>query len=75
MPSNAILFLRFLEVVIPPFEDDYLGPHEPAYQDWLQTIDRIGEQLCLPMLTVRVYMAEYVPSRGVINFCFRGEMT
>ena len=75
VPSNALRFLRFLEVVIPPFEDDYLGPHEPAYQDWLQTIDRIGEQLCLPMLTVRVYMAEYVPSGGEINFCFRGEMT
>ena len=74
VPSNALRFLRFLEVVIPPFEEDYLRPHEPAYQDWLQTIDCIGEQLCLPMLTVRVYMAEYLP-RGGESSPFRAKMT
>ena len=74
VPSNALRLLRFLEVVIPPFEEDYLRPHEPAYQDWLQTIDRIGEQLCLPMLTVRVYMAEYLPRDGETT-TFRAKMT
>ena len=60
VPFNVLRFLRCLEVVIPPFEEDYLRPHEPAYKDWLQTIDRVGEQLCLPTLTVRVYMADYL---------------
>ena len=75
VPFNALRFLRFLEVVIPPFEDDYLRPHEPAYQDWLQTIHRIREQLCLPVLTVRVYMADYLPREEEINPSFRAQMT
>ena len=32
VPSNALCFLRFLEVGIPPFEEDYFRPYEPAYQ-------------------------------------------
>ena len=75
VPSNALRFLRFLEMVIPPFEEDYLRPHEPAYQDWLQTIDRIGEQLCLPSLTIRIYMADYLPRGGESIASFRANMT
>ena len=26
MPSNALGFLRFIEVVFPPFDEDYLRP-------------------------------------------------
>ncbi|KAL8701351.1 MAG: hypothetical protein Q9201_004952 [Fulgogasparrea decipioides] len=58
MPLNALPFLRFLEIVIPPFEDDYLRPHESAYQEWLQAIDWIKEKLCLPMLTLRICAAD-----------------
>lgn len=58
MPPKALCFLKFLDVVFPPFYDDYLGNYEPAYQEWLQTIDRIGDLVNLPMLTLRVHMAD-----------------
>ncbi|TVY16627.1 hypothetical protein LARI1_G005821 [Lachnellula arida] len=55
---EAVGFLKYLDVVFPPFYDDYLGYDEPAYQDWLQTIDHIGNLANLPMLTLRVSMAD-----------------
>ena len=61
VPCPALRFLRFLELVFPPFEHDYLGPHEPAYKDWLQTLDHVKQHLSLPALTLRVYMADYLP--------------
>jgi hypothetical protein len=61
VPPNALRFLRFLELVFPPFDEDYLRLDEPAYQDWLQTIDYVGDKLCLPTLTLRIYMADHDP--------------
>ncbi|KAI9738890.1 MAG: hypothetical protein M1818_005203 [Claussenomyces sp. TS43310] len=60
VPSQALRFLRSLEVVFPPFQNDYLCPYEPAYEDWLQTIEFVRELLYLPTLTLRVYMADYI---------------
>lgn len=54
--SSALHRLRFLEMVIPPFNEDYLRPHEPAYRDWLRTIGCVRGQLCLSSLTMRVYI-------------------
>ncbi len=69
VPSKSLYFLRYLEVVFPPFDEDYLRPNEPAYEEWLRTIDHIKEQLCLPSLTVRVYMADHLPNGdGVTPF-------
>jgi len=69
VPSDALRFLRFLEVGFPPFDPDYLRPHEPAYQEWLRSIDHVKERLCLPLLTVRVYMSENLPyGGGVASF-------
>lgn len=59
--SNALQFLRFLELVFPPFENDYLRRDEPAYQDWLRTIDHVKDKLNLPLLILRVCMADYRP--------------
>ncbi|KAI0125433.1 hypothetical protein BJ170DRAFT_637582 [Xylariales sp. AK1849] len=74
MPPDAIGFLRFLEVVFSPFDTDYLRFHEPAYQDWLQTIDYISDKLHLPTLTIQVYMADHYPNgQGVTPF--RNNMT
>ncbi|KAL8737158.1 MAG: hypothetical protein Q9181_001976 [Wetmoreana brouardii] len=58
MPLNALPFLRFLDIIIPPFEDDYLRPNEPAYQEWLETIDWIKGKLCLSMLMLRICAAD-----------------
>ena len=69
VPPDVLGFLTFLEVVFPPFDEDYLRPNEPAYQDWLQTIDYVKDKLYLPTLTLRVYMADHVPSGpGVTPF-------
>jgi hypothetical protein len=54
VPPNALRFLRFLEVVFPPFDENYLHLDELAYQDWLRTIDYVSDKLCLPTLTLRV---------------------
>jgi hypothetical protein len=57
VPRNALRFLRFVEIVFPPFKNDYLRANEPAYQEWLQTVTLMKSELNLPGLTLRVYMA------------------
>ena len=59
MPRTALYWLRFLKVVIPPFDEDYFRAHEPAHQEWLQTIDHVKGKLKLPSLIVRIYMIEW----------------
>jgi hypothetical protein len=74
VPSNALGLLRFIEVVFPPFDEDYLRPHEPAYQDWLQTIDYVKDKLYLPTLTLRVYMADHAAHGNNVTL-FRRRIT
>lgn len=90
VPFGALRYLRFLEVVFPPFDDKFLEvahptsatpdpgycrPNKPAYEDWRRTIAHVKEELCLPMLTLRVYMAEYVPEGDEDASPFRGKLT
>ena len=58
IPRNAIYFLNFLELVIPPFDEDYLSPDSTAYDEWLQTVTYIKEYLNLPTLTLRIDFAD-----------------
>ena len=74
MLRTALYLLRFLEVVIPPFDEDYLRAHEPAHQEWLQTIDHVKEKLNLLSLTVRIYMAGW-KSSGSGPRPFHADMT
>jgi hypothetical protein len=64
VPSKALQFSRPVEIVFPPFHDDYLRPHELGYQDWLQTIEFMAEVLNLPLLTLRVFMADNIQYLG-----------
>jgi hypothetical protein len=64
VPCKALQFLRSVEIVFPPFHDDYLRPHELGYQDWLQTIELMAEVLTLPLLTLRVFMADNIQYLG-----------
>lgn len=58
VPPQALSLLKFLDIVFPPFYDDYIGEHEPAYQDWLQTINHLADLARLPVFTLRVHMAD-----------------
>lgn len=52
-----------------PFDDDYLRSSEPAYLDWLQTLDYVKDKFYLPKLNLRGYMADHQPSeQGVTPF-------
>ncbi|RFU27852.1 hypothetical protein B7463_g8506, partial [Scytalidium lignicola] len=62
VPPNALCFLTYLEVVFPPYDEDYLRSCEPAYLDWLQVIDYVKDKLYLPTLTLRIHMADHYPS-------------
>lgn len=73
IPSAAQWFFRSLEIVFPPFPDDYLQSHEPAFEQWLQVIEHIC-QLNLPKLSLSIVMAEVPESRGLDDQC-RGNMT
>lgn len=35
LPSTALRYVKGLEIVFPPFLDDYLRLREPAYDQWL----------------------------------------
>ena len=76
VPVNALHLLRHLELVSPLVEDEQLCLEDeqlylqnPPYQDWMRTIDLVKEKLCLPFLTVRFYMTDYVSdSEGIDRF-------
>lgn len=57
VPRNALRFLTFLEVVFPPFDDSYMGLNGAGYQSWLEVINFINDSLCLPILTLRICVA------------------
>ena len=74
VPRTALYWLRFLELVIPLFNEDYFRAHEPTHQEWLQTIDQVKDRLNLLSLTVRIYMAEW-KSNGSGLTPFHADMT
>lgn len=68
IPADGYQFLRFLEVVFPPFGQegpvDYCAPTSAAWRDWVRTLDYVKDKLDLPKLTVRVYFASWLPADG-----------
>ncbi|KAJ8068133.1 hypothetical protein OCU04_003704 [Sclerotinia nivalis] len=74
LPPASLQYLKSLEIVFPPFRDDYLMPHEPAYDQWLQAIDYMC-QLNLPILSLAVSMAGPLDERWVSGEHFRAMMS
>ncbi len=66
VPFTSLRWLRSLELVFPPFEDDYLRHTEPAYSDWLHTIDYIKNELHTPMINLHVHMADPETDNGTV---------
>ncbi|TVY81954.1 hypothetical protein LSUE1_G003303 [Lachnellula suecica] len=69
VPPPALKYLTSLEIVFPPFHDDYLTIEHPAHHQWLQAIDHMC-QLNLPLLSLSIVMADgsYSRSRGIPQF-------
>ena len=66
--------LRFLEIVIPPFETGYCPDRSAVHADLNAGIARIKDSLNLPNLVLRVYMANY-SYYGCRVTSFRANMT
>ena len=66
VPFSSLHWLRSVELVFPPFEDDYLRATEPAYSDWLQTIDYIKNQLNTPIMDLHMHMADPETYAGTV---------
>jgi hypothetical protein len=58
VPAGCLGYLRFLEFVFPPYNQD-CWPHDehPALQDWVETIYWIKDKINIPGITLRLTMA------------------
>jgi hypothetical protein len=58
VPAGCLGYLRFLELVFPPYNQD-CWPHDghPALQDWAETIDWVGDKINIPGITLRLTIA------------------
>ncbi|KAH6649300.1 hypothetical protein F5144DRAFT_624540 [Chaetomium tenue] len=55
VPASALAYLRFLELVFPPYPPAaWPGPDHPVMRDWIATVGWIGDKLNPPALTLRV---------------------
>ena len=59
IPSQCLHLLRFLEIVFPPLDEQYLAPRGSALQNWEHTVEHLRDKLNLPSLTLRVYYADF----------------
>ena len=59
IPSQCLHLLRFLEIVFPPLDEEYLAPRGSALKDWEHTMEHLQDKLNLPSLTLRVYFADF----------------
>lgn len=62
VPFSALSLLRDLELVFPLAEGKHLRPHDPSHQDWIRTINLVKDELCLPLLTLRIYTTDLAPT-------------
>lgn len=66
VPFTSLCWLRSVELVFPPFEEDYLRATEPAYSDWLRTLDYVKQELNTPMMDLHMHMADAEVNNGSI---------
>lgn len=66
VPFTSLRWLRSIELVFSPFEDDYLRATKPAYSDWLHTVDYIQNELPIPMINLHIHMADPDTDSGIV---------
>ena len=59
MPTPFLSRLKFLEIVFPPLDEEYISPRGLALHDWDNTVNNSKDKLDLPNLTLRVYFADF----------------
>lgn len=59
VPPRFLPCFRFLEIVFPPVDEEYLSPRIPALQDWDNLLDDMKNKLDIPNLTLRIYFAVF----------------
>lgn len=74
VPTQALSYLRFLEIVFPPFDGDFLAQDTPAFQDWIDLLNFLKIKLTPSRLTLRVHFADY-DSTGYHRSLWRVNMT
>ncbi|GAO16502.1 hypothetical protein UVI_02010910 [Ustilaginoidea virens] len=74
VPFQALSYLRFLEIVFPPFDYEFLPPNHTAYRDWIELLDFLSGVLSPSQLVLRVHFADY-DSTGYKRTYFRVNMT
>lgn len=82
VPMHCLTYLRFLELVFPPYVP-HGWPHmeHPAALDWVATVDWVRGQISAPALTLRLVMADFgaepitgrqVMTRALVDDIIRG---
>ena len=61
VPSTALHFLRWVDLVLQPFDDQHYNASKIVYKEWLEVISLIKGRLRCANLTLRVYMAALFP--------------
>lgn len=56
---HAIQSLGQIDIALPTFEDNYLYPFETAWTEWQQGVDLMKAKMCLPKLTLRIYISYF----------------
>jgi hypothetical protein len=75
VPRLCLSYLRFIEVVFPPYcHDHWPKPGHPVMEDWCATVDWLRDKINAPGLTIWLIMDdedEYPPSklRGSLENC------
>ncbi|KAG7294642.1 hypothetical protein NEMBOFW57_004719 [Staphylotrichum longicolle] len=60
VPIHCLAYLRFLELVFPPYVPHSWPDREhPAILDWVATVDWVRGQVNAPALTLRLVMADF----------------
>jgi hypothetical protein len=60
VPTHCLGYLRFLELVFPPYlPNAWPRQEDPAGLDWAATVNWLREQIEVPALTLRVVMADF----------------
>lgn len=70
VPWCALQFLRNVDIALPAFQADYFRPTGSALEDWELTIKSTYRELCLQLLTIRLYISpigEARTSAGILK--------